>query len=110
MPLLARIDPDGFFLGVETVDALPSPMPQDRVPLPDGHDLEERAAAGRAPRWDAKAGSWHFLVPPTPEELVEQPHALRAIAKGFAAIRDGKPLPQETLDWLDWYERSLDAH
>ena len=109
MHILAKIDPDGRFLGMETVDDLPASVPADRVLLPPGHDLEEQAARGAHPRWDFDAKCWRFELPLTAEEQVEQPHALRAIAAALGAIRDGKPLPQETLDWLAWYERSIDA-
>lgn len=105
--LFAKIDPDGFFLGTLEADAVGL---LDAIPLPDGHDLHDRVAAGLRPRWDQQSGQWQFVQPPTPEEQVEQPHALRAIAKGFAALRDhGVFLPPETLEWLAWYERSLDA-
>lgn len=107
--ILAVLDPDGYFVTTETVDVLPDPMPIDRVVLPDGNDIEQRVAAGLRPRWDAQAKQWVFEQQPTPEQAVQQPVALRAIALGFGAIRDGKPLPQETLDWLAWYEKSVDA-
>jgi len=107
---LAKIDPDGLFLGTEEVDTLPSPLPADRIPLPDGHDLNDLVAKGISPRWDREAVQWRLVAPLTDEQQVEQPHALRAIYLAFCAIRDGgQELPQETLDWLAWYAKSTDA-
>jgi len=109
MPKLAKTDPDGFYLGAEPVDEMPDPLPVGRILLPDNHDLDDFVARGVRPQWDAEAKAWRMVHPPTPEEQVEQPHALRAIYLALCALRDGQKLPQETLDWLAWYAKSTDA-
>lgn len=73
------------------------------VLVPDDCDL----IPGRY-QWDGRA---FMPVLPTAEQILNQPNTLRAVAKGFAAIRDSGvvTLPDETLDWLSAYENSFDA-
>lgn len=41
--------------------------------------------------------------------IQSQPDLIKGIMRGLEAIRDGKPLPQETLDSIDWYNNSFDG-
>lgn len=82
----------------------------DVVEVPEDCDLEP----GRY-RWDGARFMPIILKAPASDE--PEPHALRAIAKGFIAIRDQKAnsdiwmveLPAETLEWLSFYERTIDS-
>jgi hypothetical protein len=99
--LVALLDAEFTLKGYETVEGDGSPS-QYRIPFPGGCDLPP----GKY-RWDHDRGA--FL--PTrngPEESVQRPNVLKAIARGFMAVRDGKPLPKATLDWLKDYEQSMD--
>ncbi len=98
MKTVAVTDANDVLLRYRKVE---KPDPQDIV-VPDDCDL----APGRY-RWDRVRGTFLPIAPPPEAEVVE-PNALRAIARGFMAIRDGQSLPRETLDWLAFYERSLD--
>ena len=88
----AILDPDGVYQGHEPADALGP----DDVEVPEDCDL----AIGRY-RWDGKR-----FVPIRDagrHDLLDEPHTLRAVARGFAAIDKAQPdlLPQETKDWAD---------
>lgn len=112
---VARLDHRGVLQGCAEQD-WDAPVEPFTVALPDGHDMHEKA--GRY-RWiddpaNPMGGAFHPLARPgTPERaaetLAERPEILAAIAKGFLAIRDGRPLPTATLDWLAEFEKSIDA-
>jgi len=72
------------------------------IEVPDDCDL----TPGRY-RWD---DAMRAFIPITAQQdsIKQEPDAIRAIYLGFSAIRDGKPLPQATLDWLDWYRNTFD--
>lgn len=38
-----------------------------------------------------------------------EPDVMKAIYGALNAIRHGKKMPEETLLWLDWYSRTVDA-
>lgn len=104
MAHLAMLDDHGILTGFS--EGTPG---LDRIEVPDNCDLE----VGRY-RWNCAAKRFDPLprLDPwlaMPEETPE-PDTLRAIARGFMAIRDNGlvALPPETLDWLDRYGRSID--
>jgi hypothetical protein len=103
---LAHLDPDGLLLTYELVEAQPDPwvLPPLVKIVPLGCDHKP----GKA-RWNEAKGAWEVVSPPTPEQQVMAPNALRAIAGALRALSDGKSLPAESLAWLDWQERSTDG-
>jgi len=103
MATLALLSATGVLLDYRVVDEVPVPLPANAILVPNGCDHEIGCA-----RWDATLRQWSIVAPPTPQEKVEAPDALRALALGFMAIRDGKGLPAETLAWLDAYAKSFD--
>lgn len=99
---LAVLDEQGVLTGFEEIEAENHTPPPDRVEVPGGCDL----VPGRY-RWD---GDQFVPIPLRGGAgIPEEPNTLRAIARGFMALRDqGTELPGETLDWISWYERSID--
>lgn len=101
---VAVIDHDGLILRVEPHPEGRAPTAHE-IPVPDHSDLEP----GKA-RWDAEAGTFHFVEPAEPDAIDERPHTVRAIAAGFIALhKAGISLPAETRRWLVWYLLSLDG-
>ena len=99
--LVARLDGHDVYHGTEEMDAADvTPM---HVPLPGGCDL----APGKY-RWDRTRKT--FLPLRDHKTTIEQPPlALNALALGFIALHaEGRSLPTETLDWLDYYISTMD--
>jgi len=95
----ARLGPDNIYLGSEEIDSLGV----DDVAVPENCDLKSGAY-----RWNRESNRFdpiHLL----PRDVTEMPNVLRAVAIGFRAIRDGTELPQETLSFIDWYERRFEG-
>lgn len=103
---LALLDPSQLLVGFrDEPDTVPAYVPKaNEIPVPDDCDLVARRA-----HWDLDKKTFHLVVDPTPEQEVELPTPLRAIALALVAIRDSKPLPPETLAWLADWEKSFDA-
>lgn len=100
----AILDPDGVYQGNEPAPKGFEFRPGDPPPLSPDCDL----AIGRY-QWDGKT-----FVPIRDagrHDLLDEPHTLRAVARGFAAINKAQPalLPQETKDWLKWFAKTVDA-
>lgn len=99
----AQLDANGVLTGfVRLGDGAPGADAPDRVEVPLDCDLQP----GRY-RWNAAERRFD-PISMEPAERLQGLDAVRAIALALVAIRDGKELPQYTLDWLDWYERSFD--
>jgi hypothetical protein len=105
MKLAILRESDGLLLGFEVVAVLPNPMPPGRAPGGDG-DL----APGRY-KWNG-----HQFIPLAPRgpdrDIGHEPAALRAIWLGFRAIQNSGliDLPPDTVEWIDWYRRTIDAN
>lgn len=98
---VARLDANSIYQGVDEID--PGELTDSHVHLPNGCDLPP----GKH-RWDVQQKTF---VPLQQGEDVDKPdpHALRSIAIGLMAIHEqGMPLPEETLQWLDFYSSSMD--
>lgn len=97
----AILDPDGIYQGHESVKGDLGP---DDVEVPEDCDL----AIGMY-RWDG--GTFLPVRAAGRHDLLDEPHTLRAVALGFAAIDRAHPdlLPRETKDWLNWFGRTIDA-
>lgn len=93
---VALIDGAGILIGYS------KDSKAEGISVPDDCDL----APGKY-RWEPKAETW-LPLSPVESDPTDQPHILRAIARGFIAVRDEKPLPKETLDWLTLFEGSID--
>ncbi len=94
----ALLDPQGILVGYEESS---EPPPPPFVELPGPGDL----TPGKY-RWDGE----RFV--PIPKKSIASdlpPDAVTAFALGFEAIRDGKPLPKTTLEFLAWWRKSFDA-
>lgn len=99
----AVLDPDGMYRGHEPLPGKAALNPDD-VEVPPDCDL----APGRY-RWDGK--TFLPVKSPEPEDVVNEHHTLVAVAAGFAAVEKALPgtLPEITLRWIDWYEKTVDA-
>jgi hypothetical protein len=98
MPTIARLGPDGIYLGIRTVDSLSD----GDVPVPVDCDLRP----GRY-RWSSESRAFEPLTL-GPRQTLEIPNVLRALAVTIRSIRDGQPLPQEALEFVAWYERRFE--
>jgi hypothetical protein len=101
MPLIALLDQAGVLTGYEEVEAGEVPGRVGRIPVPDGCDL----VPGKY-RWDGK--SFIPINQNKQDAAAADPDAMRAIAHALMAIRDGEPLPPDTLQWLHFYQTSFD--
>jgi hypothetical protein len=102
MPTLARLDKNQVLVGFTEAGPKTWKTRGYQVAVPDGCDLEP----GRY-RWD---GATFVALPPAGgQDALEEPDAVRAIALGFAKISETVELPQETLDWLDHYDTSIEG-
>ena len=97
-PYKAILDRFGIIQRYERTDGEGIVVPED-CDLPPGKY-----------RWDKEKGQFVPIMQAFGKpNAVDHPSAIAAIAEGFKAIRDGKPLPIITLDWIVAYERSMDA-
>jgi hypothetical protein len=108
---VARLDPRGVLIAVETVAAT-APLDAATVPLPDGHDMDKRI--GRY-RWvpdagNPQGGAFMPLARAGSADMIkDEPDVVGGIAAAFMALHLGRPLPAATLAWLDAYARSIDG-
>ncbi|MDO8932066.1 MAG: hypothetical protein Q7U97_06715 [Rhodocyclaceae bacterium] len=101
MTTIAVLDETGVYLGTAEIDE--AYLADGHVHLPEGCDLP----LGQY-RWDAARKTFVPLESPQVEKMRE-PHTLNAIAAGFVTLwSQGVALPNFTLEWLDFYVRSLD--
>lgn len=98
MITIAQLDKNGLLVGYLKKDA----AADGDIVVPDNCDL-----ALKQYRWDAARETFVPLAARA-RPLEAAPDALHAIALALLAVRDGKPLPAQTLEWLAWYERSWD--
>jgi hypothetical protein len=98
--LVALLNKDFIIKGYEETEG-EEEVSRFRVPLPSC-DLP----VGKY-KWDHDKQAF-LPVSGGPEEQIARPNVLKAIARGLMAVRDGKPLPKATLDWLADYEQSMD--
>lgn len=77
----------------------------DGIAVPVGCDLDP----GKY-RWNAPAARFDHIPEAFGERPALPPDQVKAIARGFMAIRDARlvRLPAATLAWLDWYATSMD--
>ncbi len=98
----AKLNAAGVFIGIEE-------LPEDEL---TPHHLPEITDCDLPPhkyRWDD--GKQCFLALPKKalEDSLSEPHALRAIVLGFIAVKNsGITLPKETLDYIAWYQSTID--
>lgn len=61
-------------------------------------------------QFDKDAGAFVPLETPIEEDVLE-PNTIKAIAAGFTYLRSKKgfDFPKVTLDWLEWYSKSVDG-
>lgn len=104
MQYRAILDPDGVYQGHEPVTEGFEFRRGDPPPLLPDCDL----VIGRY-RWDGK--TFLAIRDAGRHDLLGEPHTLRAVARGFAALDKAQPglLPQETRDWLKWFAKTVDA-
>lgn len=94
-PWVALLGPDGLLIGYDQTGD------RDGVPVPPNCDL----AIGRY-RYNARAGRFD-AVEPEAAHIDELLHldAVAALTMGMIALRDGKPLPEYTLEYLRKFEK-----
>ena len=95
----AKLGPDMIYIGVEQVDSIGT----NDIEVPQDCDLKKGGY-----RWDKDQRTFvpiHLM----PRDALEVPNVLRALAMTIKSLRDGKPLPQEALNLLDWYEKRFDV-
>ena len=98
----AKINAAGVFVGV--VEVLESELTDRHFPEFGDCDLPPNKY-----RWDEKAGAFVPLPKNATEEVIQEPHALRALVAGFIAVKEsGIELPKETLDYIAWYQQTFD--
>jgi hypothetical protein len=97
---VARLNSHGVFLGVDVVDASAKTEGQIEVPL----DCDLTPG-----RYQLKDGTFVHIAAPAPATDTPPVVALNAIAADMLKRwDDGATLPQCTLEWLDFYVRSID--
>lgn len=107
----AKLNHKGIFVGMDE-------LPEDHLTPLHLRQITDCDLPPNRYRWveDAAAPFGGRFVPLTRKELGEvnddptitEAHILRGIMRGFIAIRDGEPLPDDTLKVLAWYEQSFD--
>lgn len=95
VPYKAIIDRFGILMRYERTN-------DEGIPVPEDCDL----VPGKY-RWDGER--FIPIMQAFGKQTIDNPSTVAAIAEGFIAIRDRKPLPISTLEWLAAYERSFDA-
>jgi hypothetical protein len=97
----AILDPDGVYQGHEPFTGRARAAD---VMVPPDCDLP----AGKY-RWDGK--TFLPIRDAGRHDLLDEPHTLRSVANGFAAIDRKWPdlLPAETKAWLAWFKTTIDA-
>ncbi|MEM9681623.1 MAG: hypothetical protein AAF942_00020 [Pseudomonadota bacterium] len=98
--IIGVLDDQQRLIEYRTVDDDYKPNPRE-VPLPDGCDLP----ADGTYKWSGQQfiplghGFGKPSKPPVPD--------IYAIYLTMKAVRDGGPVPEEALLWMDWYEQTL---
>lgn len=105
MATVAQLDKAGVLLGFKKVSKKDWVTRDDQVAVEDGCDL----APGRY-RWDRDGDTFVPLPPAGSQDALEQePNAIRAVALGLMTISRTIELPDETLDWLEFYAESVEG-
>lgn len=100
---LAMLDKDGLLTGYKRCAKKACKTGKTQVAVPEECALEP----GRY-RWD---DTTFVPLPPKGGEgrLLDDPPALAAIALGFLALSEGRPLPRETTAWAKQHMESFDG-
>lgn len=88
---VALLDDEGVLTGYAEVDAID---PRLHAEVLRECDLEPKKY-----KWNDRAARFDPIG-------TKAPDAMLAIIAALTAIRDGKPLPAETLEWLAWWEQN----
>lgn len=101
---VALLDENCVLTGFEMVPEAKARLGPRRIEVPPGCDLRPGCYRHR------DGAFWPLPPKRSEDELRGTPDAIRAIARGFMAIRDdGRiTLPPDTLAWLDFFEKSFD--
>ena len=95
-PNMAQVDENGVLLGYSDKEGAKG------IPVPHNCDL----VPGKY-YWNGKK-TWLPVDDPRKMDA-PAPNVMRAIALGFRAVQEsGVKLPDETVDWLDFFEKSVD--
>lgn len=98
----ARLNPAGVFIGIEE-------LPEDELTPHHLPEITECDLPLHKYRWDDEKQCFLPLPKKALEDSIAEPHALRAIVLGFIAVKEsGIALPKETLDYIAWYQTTID--
>jgi hypothetical protein len=106
MMKLITLGAGGILASVDDIKSAPDDLAENQMVLPDC-DL----VPGRY-RWDADRRAFMPISLGQPSSLIDSEHnATRAIWKGLKAIQRSGIIAfdRETVDWLEWYGKTIDA-
>jgi hypothetical protein len=98
---VARLNEQGVYLGVEVIEA--AVKNEEHIEVPIDCDLTPG-------RYQWKGGQFAYIAAPDPVSDAPPVVALNALALALIALLDAKivSLPSATLQWLDFYVRTID--